>query len=222
MFQPDLFTSIHGRSDGKAAQRLGARQARTPRRAAQDEFQPAEEEHLDLPAVLARLARVSTRPRYTFMVLNLIARAARQSGDAGPYVRDNGRAVPIRDWLSDALLPMARRDARRHAVVEEIRRSLTSQGALPADTTAAEQVIGRQVRERLLRSGRTNVSRAVSDLVRAGLLRRHYQGYRVNHCNRGAQREAVYTIIPAVRRALGEADTRIIPDAKAHAGRDDR
>jgi len=45
------------------------------------------------------------------------------------------------------------------------------------------------------RSGRCNVRRAASDLVRAGLLRRHYQGYRVDHENRGAQREAVYTIV---------------------------
>jgi hypothetical protein len=55
---------------------------------------------------------------------------------------------------------------------------------------------------RILRSGCTNVSRAVSDLVRARLLHRHYQGYRVDHPNRGAPREAVYTIAPDVRLAL--------------------
>lgn len=43
---------------------------------------------------------------------------------------------------------------------------------------------------------------AWSDLVKAGLLRRHYQGFRVDHPNRGAQREAVYTVLPEVRRAL--------------------
>jgi predicted transcriptional regulator len=59
-----------------------------------------------------------------------------------------------------------------------------------------------EIEARILRSGRTNVSRAVSDLVRAGLLQRHYQGYRVDHPNRRAQREAVYTIAPDVRRAL--------------------
>jgi len=59
-----------------------------------------------------------------------------------------------------------------------------------------------EIEARILRSGRTNVSRAESDLVRAGLLHRHYQGYRVDHPNRGAQREAVYTIAPDVRRAL--------------------
>ncbi len=52
-------------------------------------------------------------------------------------------------------------------------------------------------------SGRCNVSRAVSDLVRANLLRRHYQGYCVDHANRGAQREAVYTITDEAALALG-------------------
>ncbi|KAK0341453.1 hypothetical protein LTR94_026307, partial [Friedmanniomyces endolithicus] len=164
----------------------------------------ADEEYLDLPAVLERLARISSRPRYTFMVLNLIARAAGGSNSAGPYVEDKGRAVPVRDWLSNALLPMAQRDARRRAVVDQVRSDLTCKGLLPPNQDAAERLIADEVRERLLHSGRTNVSRAVSDLVRAGLIHRHYQGYRVDHCNRGAQREAVYTITPAVHAALGK------------------
>lgn len=160
---------------------------------------------LDLPAVLERLAEVSSRPRYTFMVLNLIARAAGSTDSAGPYVREGGQAIPVRDWLSDALIPMAQRDARRRAVVEQVRTDLARKGALPADPAQAEQAIASELRDRLRHSGRTNVSRAVSDLVRAGLIRRHYQGYCVDHENRGAQREAVYTIIPSVKRALGKA-----------------
>jgi DNA-binding transcriptional ArsR family regulator len=137
------------------------------------------------------------------MVLNLIARAAGQSDSAGPYVREDGRVIAIRDWLSDALMPMAQRDARRVAVVNQVRVELARKGVLPADEAQAEEMIAEEVRARLRHSGRTNVSRAVSDLVRAGLVRRHYQGYRVDHENRGAQREAVYTITPRVRRALG-------------------
>lgn len=162
-------------------------------------------EDLDLPAVLERIADLSARPRYTFMVLNLIARAAGQSDSAGPYIRDGGQAVPIRDWLSNALLPMAQRDARRLAFVAQVRADLESRDKLPSDVSLAEQAVADEVRSRLLHSGRTNVSRAVSDLVRAGLVRRHYQGFRVDHQNRGAQREAVYTITPAVKRALGRA-----------------
>ena len=112
--------------------------------------------------------------------------------------------IPVRDWLSDALLPMAQRDARRRAIVEEVRRDLERKGMLPPDREAADRIVSDEVRERLLHSGRTNVSRAVSDLVRAGLVHRHYQGYCVDHCNRGAQREAVYTIAPAVQRVLGK------------------
>lgn len=160
---------------------------------------------MDLPALLERLAATSTRPRYTFMVLNLIARAAGASDSAGPYVREKGKAIPVRDWLSDAMLPMAQRDARRLAVVEQVRLDLEGKGLLPPNRKAAERVVAEEVRNRLVHSGRTNVSRAVSDLVRAGMLQRHYQGYRVDHCNRGGRREAVYTIAPAVQRALGKA-----------------
>ena len=72
----------------------------------------------------------------------------------------------------------------------------------PADTSDAERRVEEEVQARIMRSGRTNISRAVSDLVRAGLLRRHYQGYRIDHANRGAQREAVYTVTPEARSAL--------------------
>jgi hypothetical protein len=41
-----------------------------------DLFPTDEKEALGLPALLERLATVSRRPRYTYMVLNLIAKAA--------------------------------------------------------------------------------------------------------------------------------------------------
>ncbi len=176
MFQPDLFPRVETVDD------------------------------LNLPALLERLSDISPRPRYTFMVLNLIARAAGTSGSAGPYVTDGDHAVPVRDWLSDALLPVAKRDSRRRMLADQVRAELERKGGLPDDPGLADAVVGDEVRARLMRSGRTNVSRAVSDLVRAGFVRRHYQGYRVDHQNRGAQREAVYTITPAVKRALGNAN----------------
>jgi Arc/MetJ family transcription regulator len=46
--------------------------------------------------------------------------------------------------------------------------------ALRANGTLADEMIAEEVRARLRHSSRTNVSRAVSDLVRAGLVRRHY------------------------------------------------
>ncbi|VWX49799.1 hypothetical protein [Novosphingobium sp. 9U] len=159
---------------------------------------------VDLPEILQRLADVSARPRYTFMVLNLIARVSDASGRAGPYVREGKGLVGIRDWLSDALIPVAQRDPRRLKIVRKVRAEVAHNVDNPTDPDCTETIVAQAVRDRLRHSGRTNVSRAVSDLVRAGLLRRHYQGYRIDHENRGAQREAVYTIMPEVRRALGQ------------------
>ncbi|KEQ53716.1 hypothetical protein [Sphingobium chlorophenolicum] len=198
MFQPDLFTMDHAAEQSDLPSEIAQL-----REGAQPRTEAANDIEIDLPGVLERLADVSARPRYTFMVLNLIARAAGQSDSAGPYVREDGRVIAIRDWLSDALMPMAQRDARRVAVVNQVRAELARKGVLPVDDEQAEEMIAEGVRARLRHSGRTNVSRAVSDLVRAGLVRRHYQGYRVDHENRGAQREAVYTITPRVKRALG-------------------
>jgi hypothetical protein len=158
---------------------------------------------LDLPEIIERIADVSPRPRYAFMVLNLIARAAsKANGSAGPYVLENGRRILLRDWLCDSLIPMAKRDARRRLIVKEVTTSLAARNALPADLREAARIVDLEVRERVRHSGRCNVSRAVSDLVRAGLVRRHYQGFRVDHHNRGAQREAVYTITDAAVGAL--------------------
>lgn len=136
------------------------------------------------------------------MVLNLIAKAGGQTGRAGPYVRVEGRAVLIREWLCDALVPMAHRDPRRIARAAAVRAELKASGALPADQVAADRAVDEEVRTRVRRTGLTHVSRAVSDLVSAGLISRHYEGYRVDHHNRGAQRHAVYTLLPATRRAL--------------------
>jgi hypothetical protein len=160
---------------------------------------------IDLPAVLERVAASSTRPRYTFMILNLIARAASSTGSAGPYVRDDDNLVPIREWLCDAMAPMAARDHRRRALTAQVKLELAAKDQLPRNPDDAVLVIDTEIRERVRASGKTAVSRAVSELVRAGLIRRHYQGYRVDHENRGAQRQAVYTVLPAVRAALGSA-----------------
>ncbi|MBX9860579.1 MAG: GntR family transcriptional regulator [Sphingomonas sp.] len=206
MFQPDLFIKNAPAGEGEIPleiERVTQSFSSFQPDAASPRGSPLDED-LDLPAVLERLAGVSARPRYTYMVLNLIARAAGQTDSAGPYVREAGVATPVRDWLTAALMPMAQRDARRRVVFAQVRADLEQRNVLPADSLLAEQAISEEVRARILRSGRTNVSRAVSDLVRAGLIRRHYQGFRVDHKNRGAQREAVYTIAPVVRRVLGK------------------
>ncbi|EQB14786.1 hypothetical protein L288_01125, partial [Sphingobium quisquiliarum P25] len=72
----------------------------------------------DLPAMVERISLVSKRPRYALLVLNLIAKAAGTNGSLGPYVASDGGLVPVRDWLCQALAPLANRDCRRLAMVE--------------------------------------------------------------------------------------------------------
>ena len=91
MFQPDLFAV-----------------AATARSTAVEE-RPI----LDLPGVLDRLTSVCARPRYNFMVLNLIAQVSAETGCAGPYIQVGERRILVRDWLSDALTPVAKRHPRR-------------------------------------------------------------------------------------------------------------
>src|SRR3546814_15698158 len=69
-----------------------------------------------------------------------------------------------------------------------------------------------EMRARIRTAGKGNLSRAVSELMNAGLLRRHYQGYRVDHRNRGGQRHAVYTLIgDALRLVPGISSTPNLP-----------
>lgn len=180
MFQPDLFT-------------LAIEPTLPPQ---------SSSGHLKLPGILRRLTEVCERPRYSYMVLNLIAQASSSTGSAGPYVRDGSNLIPIREWLCDALVPIAHHNSRRAAVIERVRSDLIARGLMPTDADQAETLVRETVEQRLRHSALTNVSRAVSELVRAGLVRRHYQGYRIDHQNRGAQRQAVYTVTEEALKAL--------------------
>jgi hypothetical protein len=155
-----------------------------------------------LPDLVERVSKISKRPRYALLILSLIAKAAGEDGSLGPYVRTEANQVPVRDWLCQALAPLANRDCRRTAMIAAVRSELMAKADASKNAGDLAQQQDEEIEARILRSGRTNVSRAVSDLVRAGLLHRYYQGYRVDHRNRGAQREAVYTITPEVRLAL--------------------
>lgn len=153
----------------------------------------------DVSLLLDQLSHCCSRPRYAFMLLTLIADVARADGSAGPLVRVGDGLVPLRDWLCDALTPMGHRDPRRIALVERVRDELRKAARLTGDAAADDRLVQDEVRTRVRASGKTNLSRAASELVKAGLLRRHYQGYRVDHLNRGAQRQAVYTLIGRAR-----------------------
>jgi hypothetical protein len=79
----------------------------------------------DVAAVLETLATVSSRPRYAFMLLNLIAQVAGPDGSAGPWVRRNDGLVSLRDWLCDALTPMAQRGPRSITLAERVESDLS-------------------------------------------------------------------------------------------------
>jgi hypothetical protein len=159
----------------------------------------------DMADLLDRVAQTSSRPRYAFMVLSLIAEIARPDGSAGPFILRAGRSILLRDWLCDALAPMGARDPKRLMLAEKVRLELLASGKAPAEPQAAEAVIAAEVHERIRKSGNTNLSRAVSELVHAGLIRRHYQGFRVDHQNRGAGRHAVYTLVGGARCLMGRS-----------------
>ena len=163
----------------------------------------------DLGGILARLAETSSRPRYAYMVLGLIAEAAASNGRAGPFITaDPAGTVPssvritLRDWLAGQLIPLAARDHRRSALRARVAKRL---GARGIDTALVEAV----VEEEALAIGKANVSRAVSDLVRAGLVRRHYAGRVTDHTNRGGRRLAVYAVEPPVLNAIRSRPTLV-------------
>lgn len=142
--------------------------------------------------ILAILADVSRRPRYAFLVLQLVAEVADASGKAGPVVMRSGAPVMLRDWLCSQLLPLSEQAGRRSALRARVTSAMQDQ--LTGDVVADSVRIDQAVEEQVLAAGRTNVSRAMSDLVRAGLATRHYAGYATNHRNRGGGRHAVYVI----------------------------
>ncbi|MBC2667910.1 hypothetical protein ACFOON_00640 [Novosphingobium piscinae] len=158
----------------------------------------------DIGTILSSLAAQSRRPRYAFMVLNLISEVADARGQAGPFVERGEAPVPIRDWLCEQLMPLSSRDDRRRRLRDSVAAGLAERkrGDGPVD----EALVEAAVHERALAVGKTNVSRAVTDLVRAGLVRRHYAGWCRDHRNRGGGRHAVYTVAAEALSALRRRD----------------
>lgn len=148
----------------------------------------------------AVLSEVSRRPRYAFLVLQLVAEIADGKGQAGPYVPTRTKPVLLREWLCNQLLPISEQAMRRGALRARVTASLAAE--LTGDPGADCLRIEDAVEEQVLAVGRANVSRAISDLVRAGLVTRHYAGYATDHRNRGGGRNAVYVVQPHVLRLL--------------------
>ena len=155
----------------------------------------------DLGSILASLAGASSRPRYAFLVLGLIAEAARPDGEAGPWVRGGaGERLSLRDWLARQLVPLAARDRRRAGLRAKVAARIGSDDPDKVEAALAEEALA---------VGKANVSRAVSDLVRDGLVRRYYAGRITDHVNRGGRRMAVYRVAPPVLNAIRSRPTLV-------------
>jgi len=162
-------------------------------------------------SIYALLSTASRRPRYAFLVLQLVAEIADERGHAGPFVRAEGRAILLRDWLCDQLMPLSEQIGRRAGLRARVKTSLADRlsGDEKVDARLIEQAVDVQVHA----VGRANISRAISDLVRAGLMNRHYVGYATNHKNPGGGRNAVYVVPHKVMQVLpkARANTEFIP-----------
>lgn len=156
------------------------------------------------------LAKISNRPRYAFLVLQLVTEAADAKGRAGPLIQDGeNHSVHVRDWLCTQLLPLSEREDRRAALRRRVTDMLRDQ--FTGDRRADERLVEQAVEEQVLSAGRSNVSRAISDLVKAGYLKRHYAGYATNHANRGGGRHAVYVVEQQILAAMGRPVTPARP-----------
>lgn len=165
-----------------------------------------------LGSIYALLSQASRRPRYAFLVLQLVAELADQNGRAGPFVRSQSGTVLLRDWLCEQLLPISEQSGRRTALRTRIKSAI--EGSLSGNPDLDAARVERAVDEQVRAVGRANVSRAVSELVKAGIMSRFYQGYATNHEHPGGRRNVVYVINPEVLRLLPRLQPPLSATAK--------
>lgn len=158
-------------------------------------------EALSIGDILDKLSETSKRPRYAFMVLNLLAEQAGPGNKAGPFVREGEAKLPLREWLGDRLSRMSGRDGRRRQLERRIRSSIPD---LPDDLIEAQAMVDAAVAKRVRSTGADNASRVMAELEKCGFLRRYYQGFRTDHTNRGGLRHLVCVLdgdaVAALRR----------------------
>lgn len=157
--------------------------------------------------ILDRLAEVSSRPRYAFAVLNLLAEQAGPGSKVGPFITDEGETLPLRVWVGKRLARLSGRSARRKRLEQRIRQELA--GKLPDDLFEAQKIIDAAVDEHVRATGADNFSRVVTELEKAGYVSRFYEGYRTNHSNRGGLRNLVCVLDADVSAALRRRDVLV-------------
>src|SRR3546814_13332234 len=86
--------------------------------------------------ILDQLATTSSRPRYAFAVLALLAEQAGPTGKTGPFITDEDEAkLPLREYIGKRLARMSGRDSRRRQLESRIREDLKD--VLPASMFGA-------------------------------------------------------------------------------------
>ncbi len=151
--------------------------------------------------ILDHLATTSTRPRYAFAVLALLAEQAGPTGKTGPFITDEDQEkLSLREYIGKHLARMSGRDNRRKQLERRIREEL--QDKLPEDLFEAQRIVDQAVHERVRATGADNFSRIVGELEKCGYIARYYEGYRTPHSNRGGLRNLVCVLDPDVSAAL--------------------
>lgn len=159
---------------------------------------------ISIGQILDRLSEVSSRPRYAFAVLNLLAEQAGPGTKVGPFIHDGDETLPLRVWIGKRLARMSGRGRRRKAIEQRIRLRLADK--LPEDLLEAQKIIDAAVEEHVRVTGADNFSRVVTELEKAGYIERFYEGYRTNHVNRGGLRNLVCVLDANVSAALRRRD----------------
>lgn len=160
---------------------------------------------LNVAKIMDRLHESSTRPRYAYMVLSLLAERAGPEGKVGPDVIDDDQErLTLRDFIGKRLARLSGYRTRRRRLEQRIRTELA--GKLPEDLFEAQAIVDRHVEERVRQTSAANFSRVLTELEKAGLVNRFYQGYRTNHANRGGQRHLVCVLDGDVSAALRTRD----------------
>lgn len=157
--------------------------------------------------ILDRLAEASSRPRYAFAVLNLLAEQAGPGHEVGPFIRDEDEVLPLRSWVGKRLARLSGRSERRKRIEQRVREELAEK--LPTDLFEAQKIVDAAVEERVRSIGADNFSRVVTELEKAGFVSRFYAGYRTNHPSRGGLRNLVCVLDADVTAALRRRDVLV-------------
>lgn len=163
---------------------------------------------IDVGTILDTLSEKSTRPRYAFMVLNLLCEQAGPGNRAGPFITNpDGQPLPLREWLGERMSRMSGRDKRRRELTRRIRASM--QDRLPNDLIDAQKLVDEAVAAHVRSTGADNASRVLAELEQCGYLTRFYQGRVTNHENRGGLRNLVCILDGDAVAALRRKDVLI-------------